>query len=91
MHDVLHLFFGSQKFALTKNQRGKQLHVQQSKEANIYIGKLCPKHFFLKRIVVVVVVVVGLGSGGEQLARKGLPAVSWHWQALPKTFFSKKC
>ena len=23
MHDVLHLFFGSQKFALTKNQRGK--------------------------------------------------------------------
>ena len=22
-----------------------------------------------------------------KLTRKGLPAVSWHWQALPKTFF----
>ena len=25
-----------------------------------------------------------------KLTRKGLPAVSWHWQALPKTFFSKR-
>ena len=32
---------------------------------------------------VVVVVVVGLGGVGAKLARKGLPAVSWHWQALP--------
>ena len=25
-----------------------------------------------------------------KLTRKGLPAGSWHWQALPKTFFSKR-
>ena len=78
MHDVLHLFFGSQKFALTKNQRGKQLHVQQSKEANIYIGKLCPKHFFLKRIVVVVVVVVGLGGGQAFQVLSGLSDILLH-------------
>ena len=45
---------------------------------------------FSKRSVVVVVVVVGLGGVGAKLARKGLPAGSWHWQALPKTFFSKR-
>ena len=45
---------------------------------------------FSKRIVVVVVVVVGLGVVGAKLARKGLPAVSWHWQALPKPFFPKR-
>ena len=27
---------------------------------------------------------------GAKLARKGLPAGSWHWQALPKTIFSKR-
>ena len=42
------------------------------------------------RIVVVVVVVVGLWSVGAKLARKGLPAASWHWQALPKSHFSKR-
>ena len=25
-----------------------------------------------------------------KLARKGLPAGSWHWQASPKVFFSKR-
>ena len=46
---------------------------------------------FSKRIVVVVVVVVvGLGGFGAKLARKGLPAGSLHWQALPKTIFSKR-
>ena len=25
-----------------------------------------------------------------KLARKGLPALSWHWQALPKKIFSKR-
>ena len=35
-------------------------------------------------------VVVGLGGVGAKLARKGLPAGSWHWQALPKTIFSKR-
>ena len=42
---------------------------------------------FSKRSVVVVVVVVGLGGVGAKLARKGLPAGSWHWEALPKTRF----
>ena len=32
---------------------------------------------------------LGLGVGAK-LARKGLPAGSWHWQALPKTIFSKR-
>ena len=27
---------------------------------------------------------------GVKLTRKGLPAGSWHWQALPKPFFSKR-
>ena len=32
---------------------------------------------------------LGLGVGAK-LARKGLPAMSWHWQALPKSFFPKE-
>ena len=91
MHDVLHLFFGSQKFALTKNQRGKQLHVQQSKEANIYIGKLCPKHFFLKRIVVVVVVIVGLGGvGWDSLLERACLRGASIGKLCPISFFSKR-
>ena len=41
---------------------------------------------FFQRITVVVVVVAGLG-GRVEACSKGLPARSWHWQALPQTNF----
>ena len=54
------------------------------------IGKLCPKQFFLKELLLSLsLLLLGLGVG-VKLTRKGLPAVSWHWQASPKPFFPKE-
>ena len=47
------------------------------------IGKLCTRPFFPKELLLSLWLLLGLGVVGAKLARKGLPAVSWHWQALP--------